>query len=200
LGYDEEGTPPPVLIRQLGGVLENSAFSLPCGATVVMLYISITNDLPNFAISRFELGLPWSDPNFWWLEDPEYSSPARVSEYRFPGTKDCFARNTVLNHRSDISKNLRRGQSIEGFLLGFGFKKIPPELYGKMVPAFLTVVDQFEQAYSEEIDLSIQRPDAHAVANRSKKKRKPIFENPDPVPFSVKRELLQRIGQGHIEI
>lgn len=182
LGYNEKETLPPVLIRQLGGVMENSAYSLPCGATAVMLYISVTNDLSNFAISGFEPGLPWSDPNFWWLDDPENGSSARASEYRFPGSNDCFPRDKVLNHRSDICKNLRRGQSIKGYLLGFGLKKIPPELYGKMVPAFLTVVDQFAQSYSEEIDLWIQRPDAYAVANRSKSMRKPIFEDPDPVP------------------
>jgi hypothetical protein len=188
LGYNEAETPPPVLIRQLGGMLVNSAYSLPCGATAVMLNICITNDLPNFAISRFELGLPWFVPNFWWLDDPEDSSSARVSEYCFPGTKDCFSRDNVLNHRADICKNLRRGHSIEGFLLGFGHKKIPPELYGAVVPAFLTVVDQFAQSYSEEIDLWIQRPDAYAVANRSKSMRKPIFEDPDPVPARERKD------------
>lgn len=189
LEYDEKKNPPPVLICQVGGLLENSVFSLKGGGMGVILNVSITSDLPNFAISRFELGLPWTDPNFRWLTDPAENSTAGVSAYWFPGTQLFFDHDIVLNHRSTICTNLPRGHSIEGLLLGLGYETIPAELpHGKTVPAFLTVVDQYEQQYSQELELWIDRSLERSATNASKSRRKSLLESRDPIPVCGKTD------------
>src|SRR5712692_9385447 len=60
-----------LLIRQVGGVVESSAADLDCGGTRYVIFVRITSNLPGrFAISSFELELPWMDPFFHWLDDP----------------------------------------------------------------------------------------------------------------------------------
>src|SRR6185503_8584143 len=64
-----------VLICQVGGLVESSAFDLDGGhGTGYMLSLHVAVDRPRFKIWCWELRLPWEDPQFQWLADPAETS------------------------------------------------------------------------------------------------------------------------------
>ena len=116
---------PGLLVRQVGGDVVNSAFDLDCGyGTGYRLALHVAVDLPAFKILRWELHLPWEDPQFQWLTDPS-EEVSLDNMYQVSGCYRLeFPRNEVINHR----RLLRRGHSLDGLLLGRGFESIP-DLY-----------------------------------------------------------------------
>ena len=73
-----QAVPSGLLIRQVGGIIESSAFDLDCGCgTGYSLNLHIAVDLPVFSIWHWRLDLPWEDHQFQWLTDP--------SEQEVPG-------------------------------------------------------------------------------------------------------------------
>ena len=161
-----------------GGVAESSVFDFN-GGTGVMLSLVITCNLPRFAISAFDLELPWRG-RIQWLEDPrEINGSSRG--YRFGGSSLLeFDRSLVLNHVADVRHVLQRGTSFEGYLLGIGTNPISDQfVHGAMIPAFITVVDQFGHRYKSPISIWADRSEKFACAHRPKPKRAPLFECPD---------------------
>jgi hypothetical protein len=165
-----------VRIDAPGGNLETSIFDLDPVGTGYMVWLSLTVVDGPFAIAEFFLTLPWSVAWIEWLSDPaQGKGPHYV--YRFPGRRgDEFPRDNVINHCADAQKMLRRGQRIEGFLLGYGSEPIPNTYeHGQHVLGNVGIFDQFDEMYSAETDFWIDRSARSAAASRVRTPRKPLF-------------------------
>jgi hypothetical protein len=174
-------------IRQFGGVTESRAFDLS-GATGYILCVAITFNLAQFAISSFELELPYQGV-VRWLDDPMESDGCSTA-YRFP-CKDPleFERNQVLNRLADVRWTYSKGQSVSGMLLGIGTEPIPDDFkLGKMIPGFLIVTDQFAQEYRSPVELwadrvqKIREGRTSIIARRGR-----LFDRPDRKPAPLSR-------------
>jgi hypothetical protein len=164
-------------VRQTGGVVESQAIDCS-GGTAFILNLSITINLPKFAISAFGLEPPWKNDSFYWLEDPlEIDGTSRC--YRF-GSKDLpeFDRGQVINHSADVTRVFSSGASLKGFLLGFGFDSIPDQFrHGMMIPAFVIVYDQFGHEHRSPVELQ-------AVRNHTRPRvlrRGSLLDRPDSI-------------------
>jgi hypothetical protein len=144
-------------VRQTGGVMESQAIDCS-GGTAFILNLSITINLPKFAISAFRLEPPWERKFFYWLEDPlEIDGTSR--RYRF-GSRDLpeFERGQVINHRADVRHVFSSGESLKGFLLGYGFDSIPEEFrHGMMIPAIVVIYNQFGRDHRSPVELQVVR-------------------------------------------
>jgi hypothetical protein len=143
-------------INLYGGVTESTAFDL-CGGTGFIIYLTITINLPGFAISAFGLELPWTG-EIRWLEDPlEIDGSSNV--YRFGGRNlPEFERDRVLNHFAEVRLIHSRGSSLKGCLLGIGTVPIPDRFpHGAMIPGFVTVSDQYWREYRSSVSLWADR-------------------------------------------
>jgi hypothetical protein len=89
-------------ICQFGGLVESAAFDW-FGGTGFIIWLVITIELSGFAVSSFDLELPWTD-TIRLLEDPlEIDGASTV--YRFGGRDSLeFNRDEVLNHRADVQR------------------------------------------------------------------------------------------------
>jgi hypothetical protein len=169
--------PTDVLIRQVGGVVESSAFDLDCGhGTGYILPLHVAVDLPRFKIYGWRLDLPWEDPQFHWLTDPlEYSSGEAM--YQFSPTLK-YSRAEVINHRHV----LQRGRGLEGLLLGLGFESVP-DLYrhGSTVNAHLLLIDEMNREFPTEVQLWVDRSARidRKPTKATAKKRGKLFDKPD---------------------
>lgn len=157
----DDGGPTPLPIEslelsQVGGVLENSVFEYAAG-TGIMLQVQITTYISGLALSRFDIELPWEKMGFRWLDDPlEIDGTSTL--YRFVGKNIELERKQVLNHRADICRTLRRGQSLRGFLLGNDMAPIPDEFRdGSQFPANLIAWDQFGRNARTALELTAHR-------------------------------------------
>jgi hypothetical protein len=167
-------------IRQFGGLAESAVFDW-AGGTGFIVWVIITIRLSGFAVSSFDLEIPWEDP-VRLLEDPmEIEGVSRV--YRFGGWDSLeFNRDEVLNHRADVQRIMPRGSSLKGCLLGIGTQSIPEHFpHGATIPAFVTVSDQYMHHYRSAISLWASRPEKLRRAARPKSQRKRLFECPDSV-------------------
>lgn len=170
-----------VLIRQTGAVFDSAAFDLAGGAGF-MLSLVITINLPCFAISSFDLEVPWGD-TVRFLEDPlQVDGTSEV--YRFGGRDQLeFHREEVLNHYADVRRILPRGSSVTGLLLAIGHQGIPDDFrHGAYIPAFVTVYDQYSFKHRSPISLWADRSAKRRPTANPKAKRKRLFECPDPRP------------------
>lgn len=175
-----------LLMNQIGSGSESCAFDLRTAASGYMVYMRIVIDLPAFAIFRFDLDVPWEDPSISLLEDPiETGDPH--NEYSFPGENLYRVhRSLVINRYADVRCMRRRGQTLEGFLLWWGLQPIPDDWpVGKIIPAFVTVIDQWNRRYEHPVTLLDARSGRPLCGERKKKNRKPLFECPDRVPVGT---------------
>jgi hypothetical protein len=134
-------------IRQYGGIVESAAFSFRGLVTLVVLYVAITVDRAKFAMSGFDLELPW-EGGVRWLPDPrEIDGCSRVYRFGFEGMPD-FDRDQALNHFANVRTIISRGRTLEGCLLGTNNYSMPDAFrHGATIPAFLTISDQFFREY-----------------------------------------------------
>lgn len=175
-----------LLIRQVEGDVVNSAFDLDCGyGTGYILSLHIAVDLPEFKIWGWKLDLPWEDPRFQWLTDPS-EKMSLDNVYKFP---DCyrleFPRDGVINHR----RLLRRGHSLDGLLLGWGFESIPDSYrHGEKIEASLMLIDEMERGFTTPVQLWANRMAKIDRPRRKKKTRGSLLERQD----RAKDELVQK--------
>jgi hypothetical protein len=163
-----------LLVYQMGGTEESSVFDCGC-IPGFKIHLTITFNTSMFAISRFDLELPWQQPNILWLEDPlVIDGPSR--RYRFYGGDFLeFERHQVINHYADVRRTFSAGQSIQGFLLGTGSEPIPPAFpHGAMIPAFLHIYDQFWRQYRATVELRADRRSGIRRRGKLLDKRDPI--------------------------
>jgi hypothetical protein len=168
---------PGLLISQVGGLVESSVFDLNCGyGTGCILPLHIGVDLPVFSIWGWELDLPWKDPTFQFLPEPQgHVFPTDM--YQIPGCENLkYSRYEVINHR----RVLRRGQSLDGLLLGFSFESIPDSYqHGANIEARLVLIDGMERCFSTRIQLWVNRIAKIDWQRKKKNSRRPLFENPE---------------------
>jgi hypothetical protein len=155
-----------LLIYQTGGVNESRAIDYS-GGTAFIIYLVISINLPNFAISAFGLDLPWKNDFVSWLEDPlQIDGSSRC--YRFGG-KDIpeFERHHVINNYADVTRILSLGKSLKGFLLGWSLDPIPEQFrHGMMIPAFVVVYDQLFREFRAPVELWADRSRARSRVSR----------------------------------
>jgi len=169
--------PPGVVITQVGGILENSAFDANRGyGTGFSLSLHIAVDLPPLTISEWRLVLPWEDPQFQWLPEPQ-GSVFPVNMYQVPGCEGLkFPKNEVINHR----RLLQRGRGLEGLLLGFGFVSIPDSYrHGASIDASLVLIDDRGREFSTPVQFWANRMaeiDRKNKANQPRTGRRFHFE------------------------
>jgi hypothetical protein len=146
-----------LVVRQTGGAMESRAINCS-GGTAFVIYLVIINKVPRLAISRFGLELPWQQDYFYWLEDPLVIDRGWRC-YRVPGDEGLeFNRHEVLNHQADVTRMLSQGESLKGFLLGYGFEAIPESFrYGAKFPAFVIVYDQHGREHRSGVELEVVR-------------------------------------------
>jgi hypothetical protein len=144
---------------QIGTSIESGTFDLIPGGTGYMLSVAICND-SNCDISLHDLRLkiPWSEPQFHWLEDPLHKVP-REFVYSFPeGGPMGFDRDVVLNHRIDQQGKLYPGDCLEGLLLGVGQERAPVEYRDRQrVQTRLSVFDERGNRYDLHLNLLMSR-------------------------------------------
>jgi hypothetical protein len=169
-----------LLIYQVGGIIENVVFDLSGGAGFC-IDIVITANRPQFAISHFELVLPWNT-FVHWLPDPREGF-GRRDVYSFGGTDALeFERRLVLNHHANVCRTLRRGSSVRGLLLGRASEAIPNDFWrGATIPGFVIVVDQFFDKHMSPIELRADRSRQSSPRTPHQAMRKKLFASPDPV-------------------
>lgn len=158
--------PPGLLISQVGGVVESTAFDLDGGyGTGFILPVHVAVDLAAFKFLGWKLDLPWEDPQFQWLTDPsEYTSSDEM--YQFPSCQRLkYPRDEVINH----CRLLQRGRSLGGLLLGFGFESIPDSYHhGATIDASLVLIDEMRRGFSTPVQLWADRS---AKLNRQRRKK-----------------------------
>ena len=164
-------------VRNTGGVMDSQAIDCS-GGTAFILSLSITINLPKFAISAFGLEPPWKNDSFCWLEDPlQIDGTSRC--YRF-GSRDLpeFDRRQVINHRANATRIFSSGESLKGFLLGYGFDSIPEQFrQGTMIPAFVIIYNQFGHEHRSPVELQVVRNLARPRVLR----KSSLLDHPDPI-------------------
>lgn len=145
-----------LLVSQNEGCTESRVFDF-YGAAAYILSVTITINLPRFAITGFDLSLPW-EGYVWWLADP-LARAARSPLYRFDRDYILdYDRCLVLNHLADVRRLWKRGESPKGYLLGVGNDPIPERFeQGAIIPAFLIVHDQYGTAHRSPVSLWTDR-------------------------------------------
>jgi hypothetical protein len=175
-----------LFIRQFGGITESAAFDYYGGAGFV-IYLVITIGVPAFAISAFELQLPWTN-KIRWLEDPS-AIDGIPRAYHFGHNNAIeYGWSEVLNHRADVRRIIPRGHSLEGCLLGIADEGIPNSIgHGAMIPGTLSVLGQFGRPYASEVSLWADRSQWISHAGPKQRSRRSIFDYPDRVPGEGKK-------------
>jgi hypothetical protein len=177
---------PGLLICQVGGLVESSAFDLDGGygaGFIIPLHIAV--DQAVIRIWAWRLDLPWEDSQFQWVTDPsEYAS--EDSMYQIPGCARLkYPRDEVLNHR----KVLQRGHSLDGQLLGWGFESIPESYqHGAKIDAGLVLIDELGRDFSTPIQLRADRSAKICRKQRKVTTRRSLFDKPD----RAKGDLIQK--------
>ena len=142
-----------LLILQDGSLLDSRAIETDCGGTAFTIGVYVSCDLPRITIYRWEVELPWEDPQFLWLTDPG-ESKFSPSVYTLTGTSERFPRELVLNHRSSVT----RGRTLCGLLLGFGFERIPDRYrHGNSIEVRLSLVDHMGRSFPSSFSLWVDR-------------------------------------------
>ena len=174
-----QASPGDLLISQVNGDLLNTAFDLD-GWTVYILDLEIASDVPGLVVIRYiELDPPWPDPQVYLLPDPADSGERRDDEYAIPGTTIVYPRNLVINHRVGAQGKLRRGDILDGLLLGLGFAPIPDCFrHGDMVDARFCIGDQFGRRFPSKVSLWVDRSAKH-LPRRPKQPRRGLFQQRD---------------------
>jgi hypothetical protein len=136
-------------------------------ATVFALNVRIVGVAPKIAIQGFRLTSPGSVFDAYILEDPlEGSSPR---DFYSMLDRSHYPRLEALNHHLGAEGILRRGDTIEGFLLAECLTAVPAR-YSRTnwMPLSLSILNQFEnvQTVSFEVPVERIRNPIHARASR----------------------------------
>lgn len=178
--------PPGLFISQTGSIFENSASDCDSGyGTLYSLSLHLAVDVPAMAIWGWRLDLPWEDPQFQWLAEPQgHEFPENM--YQFPGCPDLmFPRDEVINHR----RRLQRGRGLDGLLLGFGFESIPDSYrHGATIDASLVLIDDMGRDFPTPVQLWANRIARIDRRQAKKKTRRQLFENRDPAKVGAIKE------------
>lgn len=155
------------------------AYELDGYSTGYIVDVSFLASLPRDAeIASINLELPWQDPLFSWLADPQTTGESEM--YLFPGTRLAYDRSQVINHRIGTGYALPRYRSFSGLLLGVG-EEMPKTIHhGSEIPGSVRMTDQFGESHSGAMLLLADRLIARPRGEMKRSTRKRLFECPDP--------------------
>lgn len=173
-----------LLIHQWGGVFESTAIAYRKLVTLIILNLAITVGRTGFAISGFDLELPWAGGLFW-LQDPRELGLWRDYHFGFEGIPD-FERDQVLNHFADERRMISRGHTLQGSLLGI-YDPVPDVFqHGAEIPAFIIISDQFSRKYRRPVSLWADRMRAPIL--KSLGPRRNLWDCKEAVPVKMNRD------------
>jgi hypothetical protein len=184
---EEDESPPTqcskngLLIRLVPEIASNCAVDLGEYGTFFQCYIRLTSNLSRlFTPTEFRLERSWEDPEFHWLEDPNKVWPPKSLYIVYPERKFRYERSYVLNHYTDVRHTLRRGQSLQGYLLAMGGPMPDDVQHGTTIPSIVCVVDQFDCLFSCPIPLWADRSNRLLRATRKMTRKGRLFDVRDP--------------------
>jgi len=170
-----------LVVRQERGPFANSIAlsyltSIHLGIIIILYIKVVCNRGMCFALSGFELYLPWKDTPATLLPDP--ADPSAPTIYRFSGyNASQYDKSEVI---CQSGKTLRRGQPLEGYLLAVDPEPVPSEIRHRTdVTAKLTIFDQFDQGYSYDVVLRVDRSVEWGPKPVVPKRRSRLFDRPD---------------------
>jgi hypothetical protein len=165
---------PWVKITQVPEMLGSYVRMSPGGWLFVVL-VRIVALAPKIVIQEYRLSSREWDVAAWFPGDPR-ENRSSDSYYRLPDRSD-FHRDDVLNHRVGTQGTLRRGDTVEGWLLGQSFEPIPDRYtHGCFMPICLSILDQFEAEEQLTVELHVDRTAGRPHARPA---RSHLFERVD---------------------
>jgi hypothetical protein len=142
-----------------------------------VVYVHIVALVGRVLIEHFDLSSSEWEMGTYPIEDPALGRSCKL-EYCL-GDRSTFPRDQVLNHRLD-KKILRSGDVIEGWLLFGSFTPIPKHyVYRSMMPATLSMWDQFDEMSEVNVELYVGRSANPTLSRPSR--RNSLFERSDGV-------------------
>ncbi len=177
-----------LLICQRGGAHGSTAIAYRGVATLITLHLDITVDRPQFAISGFDLELPWQG-RVRWLEDPrEIDGRSRNYHFGFEGIPD-FKRDDVLNHLAGARSAISGGRTLRGCLLGINDYPMPDAFpHGATIAAVITISDKSLREYRRSVSLLADR--VKAPVRKSSAPTRNLLDHKDPEPVTKNRILI----------
>ncbi len=139
-----------LVIEQHGELASNTIFEIENNSVGYILDPFILCDLPGKTIiMHWELEIPWEESLFHCLPDPTEDGP-KDALYSFPGKRPLqYPREMILNHRMCGKCVLRRGDILQGMLLGVGYAPIPKTYkHGAEIQIILKIIDQWGWTHS----------------------------------------------------
>jgi len=179
-----------LVIQQVGSIATNVIFPLNAYSVGYILELAIVSDVPGKAIiTDVTLEVPWRTawceglPGFEWLPGTD-SVGNKLPMYAFPGeTGLTYPREEVLNHQIGRKGGLRRGDLIEGLLLGVSYEPIPAKFrHGCEISVPLRICDQLGHSYSADFQLRVDRPVTATRTDSKKKPRRSLLSERDVCP------------------
>jgi hypothetical protein len=181
-------------IEPLGGLMANHVIDVRRGGTLYQAYLRVTCEVSGpVYVKEVQLTVLWDD-SIELLSDPAEGKAGK--QYYELRNGDSFERDQCLNHQLFLSTALRRGSCIEGFLLAEGMGQLPtcfPER--SQVKALFTIVDQFSEPHSAELQLAVERIEipkmryGHATGSLPLEKANRELGTAGPTGDSQRREL-----------
>jgi len=170
-------------MRQVGMPWDSRAFDLGNGGAGYSINVNTYIRSNNMTMSYIYLDVPWQDPSIALLCDP-VEIGACYRNYRFYGRNPFeVGRARVLNHRIVRPELFCRGTAFQGLLLWSGLGEIPDAFeHAGVLPATVTVYDQFDDAYAFEFNLRIDRRNKRRPEKHARSSRPSLFSQRDYVP------------------
>jgi hypothetical protein len=146
------------------------------GLTIHTYITIISNSRDPLRLCGFQVRLPWTDSPIELLQTPSDSFAPPTC--KFPGqVHGGFDKSQLI---VQFGKKLTRGQSVEGFLLGYHGDPIPRSFrHGAKVPVVLTIADQFGEFYLRELRLTVDRTAERGPKPAPPRPRRRLFDKSD---------------------
>jgi hypothetical protein len=174
------------LIIEVGKHELTVAYDRP-GSSEYVFSVRITNrSYARLHVREYRADSPWKRRLFLLAEPQSYLHA--VKEYRLESGR-IFRYDEVLNHRVGKCGGLAPGESMEGLLLGLQIScRIPFDfLHATIVPARISVVDQFGREHESEIEVRVDRSATMRPLNR-KRQPKGLFAETGTLPMALPRD------------
>lgn len=126
------------------------------GASVFVIHVRMVGLAPKIVLQGFDLSSPEWEFNAYILDDPAEGNSSQQFYRTLDGSR--FHRSEVLNHRVDADGVLRRGDVMEGLVLGECFSSVPT-LYNQWnsMPLTVSVVNQFDEVHESKFAIQVEQ-------------------------------------------
>lgn len=148
------------------------------GACVFVIHIRM-GGLAKIVLQGFDLSSAEWEFNAYILDDPAERNSAQQFYRMLDGSR--FHRSEVLNHRVDGEGVLRRGDVMEGLVLGECFSSVPTRYnQWNSMPLTVSVVNQFDEVHESRFAIQVEQ-----IRDRIKpraKRRSTLYDSADGTP------------------